>query len=116
MEGTETFKFSFFKRKKLEKNILSLAQISSMNQLKQLRIARLFLQNLLTNNLCGVGQQIRGHGSQLHQAEQWYKRTNPHEPESIPTAKSGTHFISESLATASTKMILTLIMLVQLEK
>ena len=87
-----------------------------MNQLKLLRTARLFLQNLLTNNLYGADRQTKGHGSQLHQAEQSYKRTNPHEPESILTAKKGTNFISKSLAKASTKMTLTLIMLGQLGK
>ena len=69
-----------------------------------------------TNNLCGAAQQTRGHGSQLLQAEQPYRKTNPQEPELIPTAKLETFFISKLLAMVLTKMILTLITHEQPEK
>ena len=87
-----------------------------MNQLKHLSTVLPLPQSLPTNNLCGAAQQTRGHGSQLLQAEQQYRKTNPREPELIPTVKLEMFFITKLLAMVSTEMILTLITHEQLEK
>ena len=108
-EGTEKFNFSFYKDKNFKKKYSSFSLDILDDSVETAKNKPTLSPAPLNKQPVGVVRQIRGRGSQLPQADQSYRKTNPREPELTPIAQPELLFTSKLLAMASTRMISILI-------